>query len=261
VLRRLAQRQTEGLGEGGGTLRPLGRVLGQPGHHGGPQRFGHGPWQRRCRLADVRQGGGDHRLPGEGAAPREELVSHDRQRVDIAGRTRGLALGLLRREVVRRAEDLAGLGHRGAGEGAGDAEVGEPGIAVVVDDDVRGLHVPVDHSRVVRRLERQRPLVEDIGDLIGAEWRPLLDDRRQGLALDELHDEVCRSGTFAEVVHRGDVGVLQARAVSGLGAEPLEEALVVSGVGTQHLDGDMAHQRLVGRSPHLAHSASRDDLL
>ena len=69
------------------------------------------------------------------------------------------------------------------------------------------------------------------------------------------------TGTFAEVVHRGDVGVLQARAVSGLGAEPLEEALVVSGVGTQHLDGDMAHQRLVGGSPDLAHSASRDDLL
>ena len=44
----------------------------------------------------------------------QALVEHDAERVDVAGRGGRRALGLLGREVLRGADDLAGLGERDA---------------------------------------------------------------------------------------------------------------------------------------------------
>ena len=52
-----------------------------------------------------------------------------------------------------------------------------------VDDDVGRLDVAVDHPGVVRGLEGQGRLVEDLGDLGLGHGRALADQRRQRLAL------------------------------------------------------------------------------
>jgi hypothetical protein len=162
---------------------------------------------------------------------------------------------------VRGAEHLAGLGETGAGDGPGDAEVGEPRIPVGVDDDVGRLDVPVHDPRVVRRLERHGDLGEDAARLLRGDGAPVGDERGQRAALDELHDEVGGVALLAEVVDRHDVGVLQAGAVDRLGAEAFEERLLLGRLRTEHLHGDRPLELLVDRVPDLAHAPDGDDLL
>ena len=122
-------------GNGPGRPNRLGRSalelqsLLQAGHESrGRQRtlggiFGHAPQQSRLelrrqrRVIDMRRGRcGKGMLKGQrvgivrvkGHAPGEQLIGHDRQTVDIAGR-HGLTLRLLRSHVGRRAQIGAGF--------------------------------------------------------------------------------------------------------------------------------------------------------
>ena len=83
---------------------------------------------------------------------------------------------------------------------------------------------------------------------------------RQRLAVEELHDEEGGAVLLAEVVDGRDVGVAEAGAEPGLGAEPLGEVGVVAAVGTQHLDRDVPVERLVVGPPDLAHATRREHL-
>ena len=100
-------------------------VLGQrPPHHGG-EVGGHRGGQVGDGLLDVGQRGGDGRLGLERPAAGEALERDHAERVDVGGRGGDLPAGLLGREVLRGAHDLAGPGQAEALAGAGDAEVGD----------------------------------------------------------------------------------------------------------------------------------------
>src|SRR5262245_5637580 len=89
----------------------------------------------------------------EGRLPREHLVEQGPERVEVAGGTGGLAERLLGRQVGHGADEGAAA-HPAAGRFAGrQAEVPEPGVAVVVDPDVGGLQVAVDDPPRVGVLE------------------------------------------------------------------------------------------------------------
>ena len=80
-----------------------------------------------------------------------------------------LAADLLGREVVERADHLAGVGRRAA-ELLGDAEVGQVRVVVLVEQDVGRLHVAVHEPAPVRGVEgagdlgqdRERPLGREL---------------------------------------------------------------------------------------------------
>ena len=59
---------------------------------------------------------------------------------------------------------------------------------------------------------------------------------------------------LAPVVDRDDVGVVEARRVLGLAAEPLDEAGVARELGEQHLDRDPAVELSVVREEHVGHA-------
>ena len=61
------------------------------------------PWAAVVGLQQVGQGDRDWMLPGEGATAGQALIGHHPQAIQVAGRGRGLAAGLLRREVASRA--------------------------------------------------------------------------------------------------------------------------------------------------------------
>ena len=84
---------------------------------------------------------------------RQQLEEHDPSRVEIRRLVDRRAARLLRREVLRRADDRAFLRHL-ARAGARDAEVGDLHDAFGVDDDVVRLDVAVDHAVSVRVAER-----------------------------------------------------------------------------------------------------------
>ena len=122
-----------------GQHRP--RVLGEDPRHDG-----------------LRRGAGERRLAGE------HLVEHAAQGVHVAaGGDLPLAHRLLGAHVVRGAERHAGFRHaRPAGLAGGkrDAEVGHQGPAVV-QQDVFGLDVAMDHVVAVRVVQRARHLGGD----------------------------------------------------------------------------------------------------
>jgi hypothetical protein len=80
----------------------------------------------------------------------EQLVQHRAERIDVAPPVRGDSSPQLGSHVVRGTRDRAGLaaGRRGVGEGR-EPEVQQLGGAVLGDDRVAGLDVPVDHPAPV----------------------------------------------------------------------------------------------------------------
>ena len=104
---------------------------------------------RRDRLlGDLLERDRHRRVAVERHPAGQALVEQDAGRVEVRARRHRVALRLLGRQVLRGAEDRAGLGHvRGAG--AGDAEVRDLGVALVVDDHVVRLDVAVDDPALV----------------------------------------------------------------------------------------------------------------
>ncbi|MNW53448.1 hypothetical protein D3C74_310090 [compost metagenome] len=214
--------------------------------------------QRRHLLVDVRDRDVDRGRARERPVPHDGLVGHDPQRVHVRRPGRGLADRLLGRQVLGRAHDHAGRRHGDLVRRERHPEVGDLHDPPRLEQDVARLHVAVDDSRDVRGVQGARRLREDRQQLGRHEDGLALEQVRHGLAHDELHDEEARGVLLAVVVHLGDVRVRQGRAVACLGAQALEEVLVARVLLAQHLDGDLAAERLVVGDPHLAHAADRD---
>ena len=141
----------------------------------------------------------------------------------------------------------------------GEPEVGEVGVlpaALLVDQDVRRLHVPVDEPLCMRGVERVGDLRGDRDGARGCE-RALAPEQR--LEVDPVHvahrDEqaaVCLAG----LVDRNDVRVVEARGEPRLPQHPLAEPLVIGEAFAQELQGDGALEPHVERAVHLAHAAA-----
>jgi hypothetical protein len=96
------------------------------------------------------------RLAGERQPPRQQLVEHGPQPVDVRALVDTAAAQLLGCHVLGRPYRQAGPGSGGSlavSRLAGDAEVGEQRLPLGVEQDVLGLDVAVDQAEPVRRLQ------------------------------------------------------------------------------------------------------------
>ena len=121
----------------------------------------------------------------------EHLVQHARERVNV-GAAGDLLLRrrLFGRHVVRRSEREAGLGHPAArrrGDGERDAEVHHH-RAPVVQQNVLGLYVAMDHALPMRVVERVGHFARDADRFVDAELRLAVELLTNRLALDVGHD-------------------------------------------------------------------------
>ncbi len=188
----------------------------------------------------------------------EGVEERGAERPHVAGGAGLLARRHLGREVGRRAGDHAGLGEGGVGPGAGDAEVGDLGLAVGGDQDVRRLDVAVDDPAVVGRGERVGDLGDQAGGGVRGERTLLLDDLREVAALDVLHDEPVLVAVDREVEDGHDVGVVEGRRVTRLALGALEVGRGPTGREPDALEGHLAAEDLVVPAPHDAHAAAAD---
>ena len=122
-----------------------------------------GPLQRRRprRVGEMLHRDLDRRLAAERRLAGEHLVEDDADRVEVGALVDGGAARLLGREVLRRPDDRAGLGHL-AHARARDAEVRDLEAPVRVGHHVVRLDVPVDDALAVREAERREHLARRV---------------------------------------------------------------------------------------------------
>src|SRR5438094_714267 len=107
--------------------------------------------------------------------------------------------------------------------GAGDAEVGDLHLAGSADEDVAGLHVPVDHPVLVGEREGGGDVGADLSRPPRRDRAVLADDLAQSAPLDVLHDDEVRALLLAPVIGGDDVGVVQVGRGARLAPEALDE--------------------------------------
>ena len=180
--------------------------------------------QRRQPHADAPRG-----RRGVRAAHRvdaaERLVEHEAERVEVRGRGRAAALGLLGRHVGERADDVAGRGQRVVAGDAGDAEVGQLGddarrLGRLGDQDVAGLDVAVDDAARVRVRERVAQRDADQHDVAVGQRAVGAAARASVCAAHELGDQVDGVVVAAGLVERDDRRVRQPRGGQRLALGP-----------------------------------------
>ena len=90
--------------------------------------------------------------------------------------------------------------------GAGDAEVGDVHVALVVEQEVAGLHVSMDDPGGMGGVERSGGLVQP-GDRCVLRYAPMAKPIGQRSAAQVLHDDERRRAGLADVEDRHDVGM------------------------------------------------------
>ena len=225
----------------------------QAGRDLGVERLGIGR-----RLAAVLEDDAERRLALEGDPARDHLEEHRPQGVDVGPAVDVAAVRLLRGHVLRRPDDDPGAGDAAGVERAGDAEVHDLGVAVLVDHDVLRLEVAVDDAQPVG-------LGQPFGDLPGqadglglVEVARPADEALEVLAGDVLHGDVDGQPLLADVVHPADVPVGDLAGQLDLVSEALDDLEVRGDLGLEELEGDdLADLAVVGLVDH-AHAALAD---
>ncbi len=188
----------------------------------------------------------------------EQLVRDDTERVAVARRGRGLASSLLGREVPGRPENRSGK-RQGVEAGRGrDAEVGDVHAVLVVQQQIRRLHVPVDDALGVCGIEAGRGLAEPLdratrSDRLGAST--IVD----GAAVEVLHDDERLAVVLADVEDGHDVRMCRETGCgSRLPREPRTHVGVARMALGEHLDRNRSAQETVRRAIDVSHPAARE---
>ena len=200
----------------------------------------------------------EKRVPLERRPAREHLVEDDAERVDVAALGRRLAGRLLGGDVLRTADDAAGLRELRAGEDLGDAEVGQLEDAVVADEDVRRLEIAMDDAVIVDMLEGRADLEGDVDRVAPREAAAMLDQVVEPAPLDELHRVPVLSVFVAGVVELDDVRMRELGERLDLALEALEEAGVLGELGGEDLDGGASAGDFFLGEMDASHAAATD---
>ena len=262
---------------GGVALPPFGvfRERARDGlfeRRGDAQVLRHG----RRRLADVLEDHAGNVRGGEGRRAGEHLVEQRAQGVHVGARVQRFALALLRRHVVRRADDRAHVRQRSLGGHVaqlGDAEVHDLDALrrlILVrrdDDDVVRLDVAVDDVAAVGRADARAHAAHQCDG--APRLHPALSPQEvaQRLAADEFHDDVGEprgAARLAIVVYGHDVRVVELRGGARLPAEALDERLVINEPRVQDFDRHLVadeHAACEIDRAHATRAELRDDLV
>ncbi len=180
----------------------------------------------------------DDRATERGTLAGEHLVQQHPKAVHIRPRGDRLAADLFGGAIARRSEHVRPGGPR-IGHIPSDPEIGDVGVPLPIQQDVLGLHVPVDDALSMRRRQRVRDLIEGLRDVVRWKGAILLDRLPQAAAAKEPHDEIRAVRVAPVVVERNHVGVLEPSDELRFALEPADEPRVVREVQMDRLDRDL----------------------
>ena len=219
---------------------------------------------KRDRIVFLHQAQRRHGRRGhERGSPGEHRVQHGAESVDVGPRSdpRHVPDRLFRGHVAGRTDRLSRPGQLVVALDPPDQpEIGDPGVALFVDQDVPRLEVAVEHALFVRVLDRPGRLAEELGGFPGIQ-RPVRDPLPERGSTDEVEREVVASLKRADLVHGDDRGVPQTSRRPRLDQESLDLFLGCEPPGEDHLHRDDAIQRELTRPVDHSHRAAPDLLL
>ena len=225
------------------------------------------PRGRGRRGVEVELAQGEHVVALERGLADQHLKQHAAERVDIGACVDLRAAELLGRHVHRRAQDCPGRGGRqlDAVDELGDPEIDDlgalaPGDLVIGDqEDVGGLEIAVQDADRVSRGHGARDLPRHPQRRHHGE-RPVVVDRvAEGLAVQQLHDDVGSAIVGeAEVEDLDDPGVIDRGGGPRLGEEAIDEVGLRRHPRRHDLDRRAALDQQVFTDVHRAHAAGGD---
>ena len=167
-------------------------------------------------------------------------------------------LKLLGRHVVHSAQDMAGLRQlnrlSGGAQQFGHAEVGDLHLALLVQQNIFRLDVPVDDPLAVRVLQRVANLRHDGQNLPGGQTVGL-QHLPQTHAVHKLHQEVIKLARLTQVIHIHDVWVVQSGQGARFTSKSLGEGRVAGELRRQNLQRDQPVQASLARPVNRTHAA------
>ncbi|PRX21541.1 hypothetical protein CLV67_106321 [Actinoplanes italicus] len=210
------------------------------------------------------QGGkGRHRgLPGIRGVPLDRGVEGRAEGPEVGldgGRT---VAGAFRRDVLRRADDQPGSGHRTVTDEGGQTKIGQNHATVGTDQHVVRFHVTMEDTGSVRGGERvEHGQADSCGDrrLV----RPVfIEDLMERTGRHVLHDDPGQALGVHDVVDPDHVRMVETSGAACLTEGPSMHAVLFS-IGHPRgrhdfLDGHVAVQHLVPGQPDPAHPAGAD---
>jgi hypothetical protein len=186
-------------------------------------------------------------------------VQRRAQRPEVGGWSSGTVTGALRCDVLGRTEHEPGAGDEAFAVDRGDPEVGQDRPAVVREEDVGRLDVPVPDTGPVGGAQRGGDLKADRCDLPRWQRAVGLDDLVQRARRHVLHYQPRTPVGLQYVVHAHDVRVVDPGCGAGLAQRA---ALCGVALAADHLvgkvdllDRDVAAQHLVPGQPDPGHAA------
>ena len=199
-------------------------------------------------------------FPLEGRPPGEHLVGDAPERILIR-EARRLAGPLLGTHVPRRSHRRPCGGQALSRADLGHAEVRDHRHPLDVDDDIRGLQIPMDHLTAVGVRQGSRRVVDD--GLGGVDCEPpfVVENGVERATLDVLHDEEDNLRRLFEGEDRRDVPVAQRRGDPRFAPKPLDRRLTLQQGRRQDLDRDfLVEGNIVGQIDQ-SHAAAAEDAL
>ena len=145
----------------------------------------------------------------------------------------------------------------GLGEHLRQAEIDDLHVAVMRQHDVGGLEIAMHDARAVRGGQPGGDIARDARRLADGQ-RPALDALPQRLAVVERHRDEELAVPFADVVHRGDVGMVEGAGGLRLAQEAGACVRVLRDRRRQKLERDLAMQALVFGKIDDAHPTGTD---
>ena len=216
--------------------------------------------RRRGKVRDLEHELGDV-LALERLHAREHLVEHEAQREDVGAVVDGLTRDLLRRHVLRRAEEHARLRLHARLVHVGDAEIHDLHAAVGQHHDVAGLDVAMDDAALVGEREPFRDGGGDSHRLRRGEAHRA-DEVAKIPSFEKLHRDERRVALAAHVVDRDDRRMADAaRGTRFLHETRLVQVAVLRAARERdRLDGHGAAERRILRAIDDAHGAAAEDV-
>src|SRR5262249_38117534 len=139
----------------------------------------------------------------------------------------------------------------------GNTEVRHSRIAVCVQEDVRGLQVPMDHAARMGILDRFGDPSQEQGGFTRRQ-RPLYQPLSEALALDESHREVMLPLVLADLEDRYDPRMVEIRSGLSLVVKAPHIRFVRQFACPDHLQSDFAIQADLPGLVDDAHTAMGD---